>query len=136
TMADPIPAAVLQGTGEMSNIAARMMIDLAAEDWQDALREGRKADAVATAYPGIRSFIPAIVTPLTAIAEAELHQFERANKDVEVTPGDCYPCLIARAQIAQLQGASAGADSWFARAIANAPSIPFTEHEWGKALLA
>ena len=130
-MADPVFAAILKGTGEMTNVVARMAIDLAAEDWRGALQESGKADALAVTYPGMRSFIPAMVTPLAATAEAKLHRFERANKDIALTPGDCYPCMIVRAQIAQLQGENARADFWFDRAVNNAASIPFAEYEWG-----
>ena len=44
--------------------------------------------------------------------------------------------LRARAQIAELQGQHARADWWFARAVAEAPSIPFAYTDWGHALLA
>ena len=134
-MADPVFAAILKGTGEMTNLVARMMIDQAAEDWKGALQESGKADALTVTYPGMRSFIPAMVTPLAAVAEARLHRFERANSDIAATPGDCYPCLIARAQIAQLQSQNARADFWFTRAVADAPSIPFAEYEWGRVML-
>ena len=49
---------------------------------------------------------------------------------------DCDRCLRMRGQIAELQGQHARADCWFARAVANAPSIPFAYADWGQALLA
>ena len=41
----------------MTNVVARMAIDLAAEDWRGAFQESSKADALAVTYPGMRSFI-------------------------------------------------------------------------------
>ena len=50
-------------------------------------------------------------------------------------PADCYPCLRARAQVAALRGQDARAGFWFARAAAAAPTAPYAESEWGRALL-
>jgi tetratricopeptide (TPR) repeat protein len=65
-----------------------------------------------------------------------LQDFAAAEARIAATPADCYDCLIARGRIAQLRGQHARADYWFARAVANAPSIPFAYADWGEALLA
>src|SRR5262249_4647575 len=68
--------------------------------------------------------------------EARLGKFASAEARIAPTPADCYRCLIARAGIAELKGERGRADFWFARAIADAPSIPFAYSNWGEALLA
>jgi tetratricopeptide (TPR) repeat protein len=62
-------------------------------------------------------------------------QFAAAEVRLKPSPADCYPCLRARAQVATLQRQDARADWWFARATAIAPSLPYAESEWGRALL-
>jgi tetratricopeptide (TPR) repeat protein len=73
---------------------------------------------------------------LLAYAEANLGDFRAAEGLIAQTPSDCYRCLVTRARIAELERQPARADWWFARAIAQQPSIPFAYSDWGAALLA
>jgi tetratricopeptide (TPR) repeat protein len=78
---------------------------------------------------------PLLAMAAHAYANARLGESAVAEKEIAVSPADCYPCLIARAHIAELQGQQFRADWWFERAVANAPSIPFAYCDWGEALL-
>ena len=73
--------------------------------------------------------------PRLGVALARTGDIEGARRAVAGLAGDCYPCLIARAQIENLAG-SPSADGWFSRAVAQAPSIPFAYAEWGRARAA
>jgi tetratricopeptide (TPR) repeat protein len=77
----------------------------------------------------------AFAFPLLAVAEARGGDMVRAKEDADAMPLDCYGCLRAHGVIAGLEQDWAGADSWFARAVKFAPSIPFAYEEWGRSLL-
>ncbi|HET7084790.1 MAG TPA: hypothetical protein VFI23_08475 [Rhizomicrobium sp.] len=79
--------------------------------------------------------VPIVVGPV-AIAKAHLGDIKGAEALIANTPPDCDGCLLARAQIAEMQGQHARADWWFARGEKATPSIPFADQEWGQALLA
>ena len=70
-----------------------------------------------------------------ALAQAHLGDFGTAEKTIALTPGNCLPCVIARAQIAELQGQRARAAWWFNPAAAISPSLPFAFEAQGRALL-
>jgi tetratricopeptide (TPR) repeat protein len=86
-------------------------------------------------YPGQMSSKPTLYDPPVAIAEARLEKFADAERRISPTPADCYPCLMARARIAAIQGQNARADWWFDRAVRSNPSIPLAYADWGQALL-
>ena len=71
-----------------------------------------------------------------AIASAIAGDVAAAEALIAPTPPDCYPCLRARAQIADAAGDRAGADRWFAEAVRQGPSLPGAQTDWGRALLA
>ena len=70
-----------------------------------------------------------------ALAQAHLGDFAAAERSIAPTRGDCYPCLIARAQIAEMQGQRGRADFWFTKATAAGPSLSFAFEAEGRALL-
>jgi len=107
-----------------------------AENWPAALEGQGPVEALLLKSPGLRSQLPTSITPLLALAKAHLGRVAEAARDIAPTPGDCDPCLIAQAQLSEFQGQHVRADYWFGRAVVNAPSIPFADHEWGRALLA
>jgi tetratricopeptide (TPR) repeat protein len=107
-----------------------------AENWRAVLEGQGPIEAQVLKNPGFRSQLPTSIMPLLALAKAHLGRVAEAERDIAPTPGDCDPCLIARAQLSELQGEYARANYWFGRAVGNAPSIPFADHEWGRALLA
>src|SRR5215471_7759506 len=75
------------------------------------------------------------LSPWVALAKARTGDLAGAEAVIGATPADCYDCVRARGVIAALAGQPARADTWFARAIHDAPSIPFAYHDWGRGLL-
>jgi tetratricopeptide (TPR) repeat protein len=112
-----------------------MLIDSAQQDWSGVLSDADALPPILQKYPGMRSWLPTYVTPVTAYAEARLGKLADADAHISATPSDCYNCLITRAQIAELQGQHGRADYWFARAIDGQKSIPFASSYWGEALM-
>jgi hypothetical protein len=121
---------------------SRYEIDVAAGDWQAALKE---AGAMRSFYVrrGLnvspRLLVLAYATevaPLLAVAQARTGQFTQAHATIDRTPGDCVPCESARGDIDALEKNGNGAEFWFARATRDAPSLPFADTEWGRMLLS
>jgi tetratricopeptide (TPR) repeat protein len=77
-----------------------------------------------------------LVGPRLALAKAKTGDLAAAERLIATTPADCHDCIRARGQIASEAKQWARADFWFARAVADAPSIPFAHEEWGRSLLA
>jgi tetratricopeptide (TPR) repeat protein len=138
TLADPSadPKLATLGNYVEEIFIARLAVALEAQDWPGALAIDRDFAASAALYLGFAVDKPAVIDPSIALAEAHLGHFADAEARLKSTPGDCYPCLIMRAQVAALQKQDARADFWFARAAGAAPSAPFAETKWGQALLA
>jgi len=137
TLADPAQVSGLApGESVLGNALAIMLIDSEAQDWAGVLAQDKKLETALAPFAGEHSILPTLIAPLTAYAQARLGRFAAAEAAIAATPADCYECLITRARIAHLKGDSAGADAWFARAVANAPSIPFAYADWGQELLA
>jgi tetratricopeptide (TPR) repeat protein len=59
-----------------------------------------------------------------------------AAKTIAPTRGDCYPCLVARGEVAAAQRDTAGATRWFAEAARQGPSLPQADYRWGRMLAA
>jgi tetratricopeptide (TPR) repeat protein len=136
TMADPAESGGLtENNGALDIVTARMMIDVEAQDWPAVLAQYHAAVALIAHYPGLRTIVPSTEFPLLAYANAKLGDYRAAQTWIAKTPGDCYRCLIIRARIADIQGQSARADWWFARAISQQQSIPFAYADWGEMLL-
>ncbi len=110
-------------------------IDMAAGNWRGALSHEGDMIAYMTAYPHNLHSVRARFVPSLALAHARLGDFAAAERAIAPTPGDCYPCLIARAQIAELAGQHARAAYWFGQAGAAGPSLPFADEAEGRALL-
>src|SRR5262249_44570812 len=70
-----------------------------------------------------------------ALAKARTGDLMGAETVIAATPADCYDCVRARGVIAALAKDPVRADGWFARAVHDAPSIPFAYEDWGRALL-
>jgi tetratricopeptide (TPR) repeat protein len=73
--------------------------------------------------------------PFLALARARTGDHAGAQALIAATPLDCYDCLRMRALIAEQTGQRQEADAWFARAVRDAPSIPFAYADWGQVLL-
>ena len=115
-------------------VLADMRINLALQNWAGVLALQDQIDAVSRSGMG-RSLRKPSMAPVLAVAQAHLSHFAEADRELAGMPADCYPCLIARAQVAELENQQAQADFWFARATAQGPSLPFAEEDWGRALL-
>ena len=105
------------------------------QDWTAAPSLERDFAALLVKNPGLAGDRPTLLDPAMAVALAHQGRFAEAEARIAATPGDCYPCLRARAQVAALQGQPERADWWFARAAAIGPSQPYAQAEWGRALL-
>jgi len=119
----------------------RYFQDVMADDWPAAAASARayeaqiKADA--TMSPGLEAVRLRIeVAPLLAHALARNGDLAGARTAIEATPQDCYDCVRARGLIATAAAQWNQADSWFARAIRAAPSVPHAYADWGRSLLA
>ena len=119
----------------LPNSLPRMTIAVAEQDWPGVLAAEKDFAEVIKLLPGIAEAKSTMVDPAIAVALAHLGRFADAQARLNPMPGDCYPCLRARARVAALQGQDARADLWFARAAAAAPTAPYAETEWGRALL-
>lgn len=110
-------------------------------DWPSAVSDARQ---MADAYGIEKEYVKALGTifvhthafPLLAYAQARNGDFTKAWATINTSPRDCYNCLRARGQIAGLQGNWAVAANWFADAVKQAPSLPFSYADWGAMLLA
>jgi tetratricopeptide (TPR) repeat protein len=71
-----------------------------------------------------------------ALALARTGRLAEAQQLIATSPRDCYPCLIARGWIAELNKDPRAADRWFADAVAQGPRLPFADTQWGLALSA
>jgi tetratricopeptide (TPR) repeat protein len=137
-LADRNPAANDAGRTAMAVnfLHARLAIALEAQNWPDLMAAYGSLSPLLAQSPGFAEIRRTFFDPLVAVAEAHMGQFVAAQARLGPMPADCYPCLIARAQVAALQRQNARADWWFARAAAAAPSMPFADSDWGHALLA
>ena len=115
-------------------VLADMRIDLALQNWAGVLALQDQINAMSRAGMG-RSLRKPSMAPALAVARRIWPILPKRNRELGGMPGDCYPCLIAHAQVAELEKQPARADFWFARAMAEGPSLPFAEEEWGQALL-
>lgn len=59
-----------------------------------------------------------------------------AAKAIAPTRGDCYPCLVARGEVAAAQRDAQAATRWFAEAARQGPSLPQADYQWGRMLAA
>lgn len=71
-----------------------------------------------------------------APALARLGQADQAERLLRPLPLDCYPCVIARGDVAAAKGDRAAADRWFGLAKRIGPSMPFSDEARGRMLLA
>jgi tetratricopeptide (TPR) repeat protein len=125
------------GIDRLADPISRTKIAAAQEDWRavtvveaDAQKGGRAFNGLA-AGQGVYNYL----RPEFALARAHLGDVARAEALIAPTAADCDGCLRTHARIAELRGQQARADWWFARAVTNAPSVPFAYADWGQALL-
>lgn len=110
---------------------------VALEQWTEALASIEATDSAARSA---LSKVPLLgpvrlrqLAPRRAVALARLGRHPEAEAIARALPTDCYRCLLARAEVAELSGRRALADRWFAAAIRSGPSLPFAHQAWGMA---
>ncbi len=124
------------GIETLAHLIAARALAQETQDWKAAAAIAQSMEPVFQKYPGQAAIKSTLVDPSTAIAEAHLRRFADAERLVSKMPADCYPCLIGRAKVAELEGQYARADWWFDRAVNADRSMPLAYAEWGEALLA
>jgi tetratricopeptide (TPR) repeat protein len=136
TQAPAAPAfGASQGAAAVASLNAREAVALESQNWPQVLSADRALAPLLARYPGFGSIRATFSDPTVALALAHTRQFAAAEARLKPMPADCYRCLIARAQVAELERQPARADFWFARAVHDAPYIPFAYEDWGRALL-
>jgi len=125
----------LPGVGMRVRLETQMAVASVAENWGAVLAAAEAMHAALRAYPGVAALARTADDPQTAIAQARLGRFADAERRLSPMPADCYPCLIARAEVANMQKQWSRADWWFARSLASNPSMPLADEQWGLALL-
>jgi tetratricopeptide (TPR) repeat protein len=87
-------------------------------------------------FPGLKAVrLHVRVAPLLAYALAKGGDVAGAQAAINATPGDCYDCIRTRGLVAAAANQWGRADYWFARAVQQAPSVPFAYADWGQSLL-
>ena len=109
---------------------ARAAIDMEANDWNAAKTELSNGIAAL----GQRMTTLQLEAPL-ALVDAKLGEVAPARVLAAKLSADCYPCLIARAQIEAIAHNPKDAAALFAAAVSEAPSIPFAYTVWGTMLM-
>ncbi|MBS0279136.1 MAG: hypothetical protein JSR81_16050 [Proteobacteria bacterium] len=119
---------------------ARERLAEAEGEWTGAVHAAGQYVSALTDTQGVDSRIDAVLArteamPLRARALAHTGDFAGAHAQIDKTPGDCDLCLRVRGEIDALQKNDVGAGYWFARAVKQAPDIPFAYADWGEMLL-
>ena len=120
---------------QINQLFLRQQIAAAEEDWRGVLAAGVSEDALLKSHPAMGRRDLTTSVPLQAHAKGRLGDIAGAEALIATTPPDCDVCMLQRARIADLRGQHGRADWWFARAVADAPSIPLVYAAWGQALL-
>ena len=116
-------------------VRLRMWMAADMQDWSDVLAQENGLVALEKRSATVAQRDVALAVPTLAVAHAKLGDIAGAEARIGRTPSYCNPCLIGRAQVAELEGQHARADWWFDQAVKNGPSIPFANAAWGQALL-
>lgn len=137
-------AELAQAAGDVQPVDmadVRYLIAADGRDWKSAQTE---MDALIRAFANRGAFasqkyntavISTLHAPSRAIVFAHLGRFAEAHREVDATPADCYDCDRARGTVDALENKAMAASFWYARAAAEAPSLPFAYADWGATLL-
>jgi len=115
-----------------------MLCDVGAENWTAAINDGLQAQGLAqvSSNPFSKDLLVRQILPWLAYAKARAGDRAGAEALIAQTPTDADTALRQRGRIAAAKGDWAGAAGWFAKAVRQAPSIPFAYADWGAMLLA
>ena len=142
------PSAMRDAWNDLLPQSPRLIVKLQADywsgDWSSVVAQRaaveKRIDEISSRPPFTKAFRDLVlvhqVWPYVATALAKTGDLKAAHALIDRTPLDCDACLRNRAIIDATQGDWGGAQYWFARAVAQAPSIPLGYSEWGKMLLA
>jgi tetratricopeptide (TPR) repeat protein len=133
------PATRARGGNAMPVAWTRLLADAALENWHRVLvsePEFEKELLADNAGWDLKALFSRSLRPRLALAKAELGDIAGGQTIIAAAPGDCYDCVRIRGMIAQAAKQPGRADYWFARAVQQAPSIPFAYTDWGQAWLA
>ena len=82
----------------------------------------------------------AVIAPTTIARYVEMLVAAGRTADaataIAPTRLDCYPCLVARGEVAAAQRDVPAATRWFAEAARQGPSLPQADFQWGRMLAA
>ena len=118
---------------------AHLRIDFSLENWSAVVAAEAFAERTFTQFDKGFDFNDLIGNGprlWLALAKASTGDIAGAQSLVAATRDDCYDCVRTRGLIAVAAKQWARADYWFARAVQQAPSIPFAYEDWGRSLLA
>jgi Tfp pilus assembly protein PilF len=111
-------------------VSTRGTVDIESNDWSAAKAElSQGIKDLGAGYTSLQ-----IQAPL-AYVEARLGDIGSARALAARLPDDCYPCLIARAQVEAIAHNPHAAEALFAAAVHAAPSLPLAYADWGEMLL-
>ncbi|HTT83392.1 MAG TPA: hypothetical protein VMF67_07915 [Rhizomicrobium sp.] len=111
-------------------ISVRAAVEMASRDWNAAKIELSRG--IASLGPGFAAYQ---LEAQLALVEANLGDIASAGALASKLPPDCYPCVVARAQIEAFAGAWKSAETLFAEAVRLGPSLPLANTDWGGLLL-
>ena len=118
----------------------RLQVDMALEQWAQVIAIEPVAEKImgegAPYHFDAATFSARQMRPWLALAKAKTGDIAGAESLIAAAPGDCYDCVRVRGLIAAEARQWGRADFWFARAVQDAPSIPFAYEGWGRSLLA
>ena len=131
------PLEVQANSGLLAMVLLRA--DTRLGNWAGALSAEPAAEKAYVTFDSgfdLKTIFTAQLRPWLALAKAKLGDQAGAEALIATTPGDCYDCVRIRGAIAAQAQQSGRADYWFAKAVHDAPSIPYAYADWGTSLLA
>jgi tetratricopeptide (TPR) repeat protein len=130
-------ASASDGADPEGTARGKYFVDAAGGDWLAAAGDARayQSAMLRTKKPLPQITARTLAAPLLAVALARTGDIADARAEIGKSPDDCRACETARGNIEAVARNWAGARYWFARAIHDAPSIPFAYADWGEMLL-
>jgi tetratricopeptide (TPR) repeat protein len=116
---------------------APAMVAIQAEDWAEAERLLKKADAMALMFGQAGATVRTTqIAPYLAYVQAMTGQLDAARASIATAPAACYACARVRAVIAGKAGDRAGSEALFKAAVALGPTLPAAYLDWARMRLA
>jgi len=115
--------------------ATALLVAEGLEDWPSVLRLEKEAPVSPRPANVLSLQASTIVAAAVIRAHARTGDLKGAEARAAQCPVDSDACLMARGEVAEMEGQTGSADTWFARAEQREPSVPFADTAWGQALL-